>query len=343
MTEPFGIATGAQPVAENVLVTLTLENGIVGLGEGAPFPAVSGETQASTLAAVRDSAPMIVGRDTTDVRGAAEAMRSVVPREAAARSAVEQAMFDALARSAGLSLSALFGGRGAVLETDMTITTGDVEHARRSARAIAERGIHAIKLKVGGAPYREDLDRLEAVHREAPSATLTVDANGGYSVEDAIAFAKAARARRLPLALFEQPVAPGSIAALAEVTAHAGVLVCADESARSAHAVFEIAKHAAAGAVNLKITKTGVVEAVAMWHVARAAGLELMIGGMVEAELAMTFSAHLASGLGGIRFVDLDTPLFLKDSPFVGGFALDGGRIVLDGAAPGVGVTLGSP
>jgi hypothetical protein len=57
----------------------------------------------------------------------------------------------------------------------------------------------------------------------------------------------------------------------------------------------------------------------------------------------MTFSAHLASGLGGIRFVDLDTPLFLKDSPFVGGFALDGGRIVLDGAAPGVGVTLGSP
>jgi L-alanine-DL-glutamate epimerase-like enolase superfamily enzyme len=101
--------------------------------------------------------------------------------------------------------------------------------------------------------------------------------------------------------------------------------------------VIRIAQRGLAGVVNLKVTKSGVVETLTMWHVAEAAGLERMIGGMVEAELAMTFSAQLAAGLGGFAFVDLDTPLFLKESPFEGGFALEGGRIVLP-EGPGGGV-----
>jgi hypothetical protein len=65
-----------------------------------------------------------------------------------------------------------------------------------------------------------------------------------------------------------------------------------------------------------------------------------MIGGMVESILSMTFSAHFASGLGGFAYADLDTPLFVRSSPFTGGFRLDRGRIVLDGLERGVGVTL---
>ena len=171
-------------------------------------------------------------------------------------------------------------------------------------------------------------------------ARRALDANGGWSEADAILFAHEVSRRGLPLELYEQPIAAGDLDALARVQAAVDVTVCADESARSAKDVLELAARGAARAVNLKITKTGVLEAIAMWHVAQAAGLGLMIGGMVEAELAMTFSAHLASGLGGFTWVDLDTPLFLKDSPFVGGFGLDGGTLVLDASRPGVGVTL---
>jgi L-alanine-DL-glutamate epimerase-like enolase superfamily enzyme len=126
---------------------------------------------------------------------------------------------------------------------------------------------------------------------------------------------------------------------MARVAKEGGDTVSADESAKSAADVMANARRGAAGAVNLKITKSGVTEALAMWHVAQAAGLELMIGGMVEAELAMTFSAHLAAGLGGFAFVDLDTPLFLRETPFRGGFTLDHDKLVMP-LGPGVGVTL---
>jgi L-alanine-DL-glutamate epimerase-like enolase superfamily enzyme len=340
LTEPFGIATGAQARAHNVLVRVTLDDGTVGLGEGAPFPAVSGETQAGTLEAASVLGRGLVGRDVEQLRPLSEWMAYAKAKEPAARAAIEQALHDALARSAGLPLSALFGGARAPLETDMTITTGDAAHAASSARAIEARGIGIIKLKVGKESPAIDAERLAAVHDAAPTARLLCDANGGWSEAEAIAFAMDVAKRGLPLELFEQPIAAGDLDALARVQAAVDVVVCADESARSAKDVLELASRGAARAVNLKITKTGVLEAIAMWHVARAAGLGLMIGGMVEAELAMTFSAHLASGLGGFTWVDLDTPLFLKDSPFVGGFGLDGGTLVLDASRPGVGVTL---
>jgi L-alanine-DL-glutamate epimerase-like enolase superfamily enzyme len=346
LTEPFGIATGAQELARNALVRVQLESGLVGLGEAAPFPAVTGETQGGTIAAIRELAPLLIGRDAAELRPMARALKERMANEAAARSALEQAMFDAVAQSAGVSLSHWFGGARQPLETDLTITTGDVAHARESAEGALRRGIRAIKLKIGAGNYREDLDRLEAVREIAPDVTLTVDANGGYSVTDAISFARECTTRTLGVALFEQPTPRDPLrpaGAIREVT-HAlralepRMLVCADEAAKSIEDVVAIIRNDAADAVNLKITKSSVVETIAMWHVARAAGLSIMIGGMVEAELAMTFSAHLASGLGEISFVDLDTPLFLKSTPFSGGFTLEGGAIRLDTTRPGCGV-----
>ena len=82
----------------------------------------------------------------------------------------------------------------------------------------------------------------------------------------------------------------------------------------------------AADVVNVKITKSGVAEACDMCAAARAAGLGLMIGGMVETPLAMTVSACLAAGQGGFAFVDLDTPFFMKRLPTTGVWGGAGGR-----------------
>jgi L-alanine-DL-glutamate epimerase-like enolase superfamily enzyme len=90
--------------------------------------------------------------------------------------------------------------------------------------------------------------------------------------------------------------------------------------------------------VNIKLMKAGVAEARAIVEVARAAGLGLMIGGNVETILAMTASAGFAAGLGGFLYSDLDTPLFMAENPFRGGFTLEGGRLTLDADAPGHGV-----
>lgn len=340
LTEPFAIASGAQARAENLLVRVRLDDGTEGLGEAAPFPAVSGETQGSSLAAIERVKRDIVGIDAARTRKIAAVLAESIGTQPAARSAIEQAVFDALARHAGVPLWALFGGACAPVETDMTITAGDVEHARQSALSITERGIRTIKLKIGATDPRIDAQRVAAAVSAAPGARIFVDANGGYDVSGALTFLDATRAMGASIELFEQPVAADDLDGMVEVERRGNVPVCADESARSAADVIELVRRGAPRAINIKLMKCGVVEALAMWSVAQAAGLERMIGGMVESDLAMTFSAHFAHGLGGFAYCDLDTPLFVSDSPFEGGMIYEGGEVRIDHVERGCGVRL---
>ncbi|HVY45875.1 MAG TPA: enolase C-terminal domain-like protein, partial [Minicystis sp.] len=125
--------------------------------------------------------------------------------------------------------------------------------------------------------------------------------------------------------------------ALAEVARGAGVPVAADESVTRAADVARLAARGAASVVNVKLMKSGVAEALAIAATARAHGMGLMIGGMVETRLAMGMSACFAAGLGGFSFVDLDTPLFLTFDPFEGGYAQRGPVLDLAGVDAGHG------
>jgi L-alanine-DL-glutamate epimerase-like enolase superfamily enzyme len=143
------------------------------------------------------------------------------------------------------------------------------------------------------------------------------------------------------LELFEQPVDPEVWLDFVRSTPTSGVLLCADESVRSAGELLRLVQDEAVDVVNVKPMKSGVLESVAIWHVARAAGIKLMIGGMLESRLAMSFSVHLAAGLGGFSYVDLDTPMFIADHPFVGGFEQKGALLRVDHVTAGHGVSLG--
>lgn len=337
LSEPFAIASGAQDAVRNLLVEVELEGGVIGRGEAAPFTAVSGETQARSLATVERLAPLLLGSSVASFRMLAARLALEAPDEPAARSGLEQAVLDALARAARLPLWALHGGARDELRTDVTITAGDVAHARRAASSFAARGFRTLKIKVGAGEPGVDAERVDAAHRAAPGRRIVLDANGGYDEAQAIELCRQLDRRGVPIALFEQPIAAGDDQALARVRAGARVPICADESVQRAGDVVRLARAGAVDAVNVKIMKCGVAEAVTIIHAARACGLTIMIGGMVESEIAMLHSAHLASGIGGVTFVDLDTPLFLRTPAVAGGYPLDGDRIVL-GDEPGLGV-----
>jgi L-alanine-DL-glutamate epimerase-like enolase superfamily enzyme len=184
------------------------------------------------------------------------------------------------------------------------------------------------------------VERLVAIHAVAPRARLFADANGGYTLAGARTFLAALERARVPLSLLEQPVAAEDFEGMAALTRESRVPVCADESARSAADVLRLIRERAAHGINIKTMKCGLVEALAMWQLARAAGLELMVGGMVESTLAMSASAHLAAGLGGFTYADLDTPLFIARHPFQGGATYSGERLSVAHAVAGHGVTL---
>lgn len=329
MRKAFGIAGGAQELARNVLVEVTLASGVRGFGEAAPLPAFNGETQEHALAAIASAGPALAGADVRAWRQLAERIHDLsatwTSPSASAMCALETAVFDALARANGTSLRLFFGGAEEELVTDITVVTGTVEDAARDARDYAAFG--TLKIKVGGrASHDVDLDvkRVLAVHAARPDAKLLLDANGGLSVDDALHLARELRARGVIPALFEQPVAPGSWEALAEVRAKSGLVIAIDESVTRPEDVIAAHRAGAADAANLKLMKSGIARALDISAATRACGLLPMIGGMVEARLAMGTSACLAAGLGGFAFIDLDTPLFLAEDPFHGGYTQHG-------------------
>lgn len=339
LLEPFGIASGVQEQASNLLVTLTLADGTRGYGEAAPFAAVNGETQQSARQALAVARGIVEGGDVREWRAIAATLRVRLYDAPSARCAVECALLDALTRRAAMPLWAFFGGAGQQLETDMTVTTGSVAQAAAAAQNIRDRGIRTIKVKVGGGDLGQDLARVLAIHEAAPASPLILDGNGGLDLPESLVLVAELQARGVPLALLEQPLPREDWAGMAELTARAGVPVAADESLRSAADALRIVREQAASVLNIKIMKMGVAEALDVIGIARAAGLGLMIGGMVESVLAMTCSACLAAGNGGFSFVDLDTPLFLATNPFDGGFVQRGAMLDLGGISAGHGVT----
>ena len=347
--EPFGIAGGAQAMANNVLVALELDDGTCGYGEAAPLPPYNGETQADALATLQPARDWLVGRAIDDWRAlAAEFHRHGGASCGSAQCAFEMALLDALTRRARVPLWKFFGGSpstgseppGSVLETDMTVTTGTAAQAAVAARAIWARGIRMIKVKVGGKDGpAHDLARVAAIHEVAPEAPLLLDGNAGVSPAAARELVRGLKARGIAPALLEQWLAKDDLAGARALAAESGWLVAADEAVTTAADARRIVAARAAQVINIKLMKAGIAEALDIVAVAREAGLALMIGGNVESILAMTVSACFATGLGGFRFADLDTPLFLAANPFDGGYQLDGGRISVAHIAAGHGVT----
>ncbi len=341
LLSPFGIAGGAQSVAHNVLVSVTLADGTRGWGEAAPLPAYNGETQAQALAVLEAARPRVVDRDASDWRSLASEFRAAGGATCgSAQAAFEMAMLDALTRQRGEALWRFFGGAGTELETDMTITTGSVADAEAAARDIGRRGIRIIKVKIGGpAGPAHDLARIAMIREIAPEAPLILDGNASMSRPAASELARGLKARAIEPTLLEQWLPKEDLPGMAALHAETGWTVAADESVVTPMDALRVAHAGAAQVINIKLMKAGVAAALDIVAIAKETGLGLMIGGNVESILGMTASACFAAGIGGFSHADLDTPLFLASNPFVGGFTLDGGRVSVARIASGHGVT----
>jgi L-alanine-DL-glutamate epimerase-like enolase superfamily enzyme len=273
-----------------------------------------------------------LGTHASDLEGA---LIDALPEAPVARAGVETAVLDAMARCAGVPLRELLGGeRGRstrTLETDITIAIGEPERMAELAREWFGRGFRALKIKIGkgmGADLDADLRSLEAVGRAAPEARLRIDANAGYTAAQAIAVAAACERLGLGPAIecWEQPCAAADVEGMREVAAKVRAPVVADESVKGLDDLRALVRAPYAAGVNLKLAKMGgVLAAYRVGQEARAAGLKIMTGGMVETRLGMTAAAHVACALGGVEYVDLDTAWLLEGDPYTGGYAADKG------------------
>jgi L-alanine-DL-glutamate epimerase-like enolase superfamily enzyme len=337
LLEPFTIATGSVTEARNVLITITLEDGSIGYGECAPFPPSTGESQETALATAHTCISLLQGRDVAHWRVLAKLVRSLFYTQMTVCAGMEIAMLDALSRSYGLPLYIFFGGASSTIETDMSIPIVNPERAYELTKQAIERGIKAIKIKVGN-DLREDVARVEAVRNAAPRIPLTLDANQGYTPNEALLCLEALDDREIRPLMFEQPVHKDDYDGLRYVTQHTAVPIAADESASSPAAVARLLAAGCVNIVNIKLMKTGIIDALDIAAICRSMHVQLMVGAMIESRLAISAATHLAAGLGGFRFIDLDTPMLLAEDPFYGGYDQRGGTYDVSRAHRGLGI-----
>ena len=346
LREPFVIATGRIDTTRAALVRATLEDAggrrATGLGEAAALPPVTREDQPDLLAAVSAAAPSLRATAIAGPADVGPVLERALPGSSVARAGVEAAILDAWARLAGVPLWRALGGdtdAATELLTDVTLPIAEPERMSANARAHRQSGFTTFKVKVGRDRHA-DLAALRAVAAAVPDARFRLDANAGFTARDAIALLDAVLADGLTIECFEQPCAADDLAGMAAVAAHSPVPVVADESFRGADDLDRIAGARAAQAVNLKLGKLGgPLASLALARQARAAGLRLMAGAMVETRVGLLAMAHVVAALGGVDWVDLDTAFLLADDPFDGGWTCAGPRLRLAPDA-GLGVSV---
>nr|KJB08294.1 hypothetical protein B456_001G075300 [Gossypium raimondii] len=304
---PFTIATSRLDKVENVAIRIELKNGCVGWGEAPILPFVTAEDQPTAMAKAKGACDMLKNCSFLTLEAVLGEIGDLLPGHqfASVRAGIEMALIDAVAKSIGLPLWRLFGGALNTIITDITIPIVSPAEAAALASKYHKQGFKTLKLKVGK-NLKADIEVLQAIRAAHPDCSFILDANEGYKPEEAIEVLEKLHEMGVTPVLFEQPVHRDDWEGLGRVTHFAkskyGVSVAADESCRSLADVKKIVKGELADVVNIKLAKVGVLGALEIIDLARASGLDLMIGGMVETRLAMGFAGHLAAGLGCFNF-----------------------------------------
>jgi L-alanine-DL-glutamate epimerase-like enolase superfamily enzyme len=325
---PFAISRETLLTADLAFVELTDVRGEVGIGECAPFPSLTHDTGDSAVRLAEDLAGSLVGLDPPRALGRLRAERQALARRSITGFVgVEMALCDLFARQLGAPLAALWGGAMLeAVETDVTLPIMPKAAVEAFWERFRAHGFRTIKIKVGG-KVDEDLARVLEVRRLwGEGVALTLDGNQGYDVAGARRLADECLRHGVRPAFFEQPLPEDDWRGHAELAATLPFPVCLDETVRTAADALRAARERTGQIVNIKLMKSGVDEALRIIRVCEAAGIELMIGGMLESEIAMATSLHVAAGTGAIRYFDLDTPFFLRrrvtvESPWHGASA----------------------
>lgn len=315
---------------------------VCGFGSASPSDDVTGEDDTMCIAALENQlAELTTGFELEDdVSAWSDAAFALVPECPAARAAVDMALWDLLARKAGIPLVRLWGGKPQPTPTSVTIGICDAEQTLREAESWLSRGFIVIKVKIGE-DLDADVERLRQLrHLAGPDIRIRVDANQGYDVDGARQLLK--QTSPLNIEMFEQPVPQADLSSLATLTSESSVPIVADESAGTVAECVEVVDRSAAHGVNIKMMKCGGPTPARVIHdYAHSAGLSLMLGCNDETRISIAAGVHLAQSMPGLRYADLDGHMDLASDPSSGGFDIVDGCLVLSDK-PGLGTEIES-
>ncbi|MDZ8027149.1 MAG: dipeptide epimerase [Nostoc sp. DedQUE11] len=329
---PLTISRGTTAQTTNVWVRIS-QDGIKGWGEASPFGVGNHRQSTDTIKDSLEQVIPLLQPFSPLQRQEVEQVLSQNQAPSAVKAALDIAMHDWLGKRVGLPLWQIWGlDRHAIVPISLTIGINSPEGAIARAKDwLNFTDVRIFKVKLGS-PDGIEADRkmLLAVREAAPKIEFFVDANGGWSLADAIAMCN--WLADLGIKYVEQPLPRGQETSLAKLKENSPLPIFVDESCFTSSDIPKLASYV--DGINIKLMKSGgLTEAMRMVHVAKAYGLQVMFGCYSDSSLANTAAAQLAPLAD---YLDLDSHLNLIDDPFTGALLKEGR--VLPNDLPGLGV-----
>jgi L-alanine-DL-glutamate epimerase-like enolase superfamily enzyme len=324
LKEPISISLGTHYLAENVAIKIYSDNGLVGTGEASPEINIVGETQSAEIEIAKLLAAGIKGKDPLAIEDRIQDMDRIVYGNHTIKSAFDMALYDLLAKQAGLPLYQLLGG-GNTREicTDMTVYLGTPQRMAEQALEYKNEGFPTIKVKLGTSE-EEDIERIRAI-REAigDEIPLRIDANQGWDTVTAIKILKALE--QFNIDHCEEPIPKWNNTDLRRVRDNSPIPIMADESVFDHRDAFRLASMGACDYFNIKFAKSGGIHnAIKINAIAEGAGIKTQVGCMSESRYALTALTHFVAARNNVVWFDIDSSLSHAEDPVTGGIQYKG-------------------
>jgi len=337
LTDTFTISQGSVEQVKNLLVTISLANGVKGYGEITPFPELRGENREECTIRFNEISAELTGKSLYHIKGISRMLDEALASSPSVRCGIEVGMLDALTRSLNIPLWSYFGGLNSeILQTDMTIPILSNERSLQLADKWVNKGFHTLKIKVGS-DYDKEVALITEINSRHKDLKFIIDANQGLDENQTLEFIRELLAKQCNIILLEQPLNRYDYIGMGRLKKLLNVPIAADESVFSKEDLQQVIQYNSADVVNLKIMKMGVFNSLDIATTALSMGMDLMIGGMVETRIAMGCSVSIAMGFAPIKYIDLDTPLLMASDPLLGGYSYCGPDI-MPWESPGLGM-----
>jgi len=291
LSREYGVFSTATPV----VVRLFTDEGTVGYGECDPWPLFTGDSAAvSALILERHLAPMLIGKDPTNLNEIHRTMDACIRNQHLTKSAIDMACYDVWGKSVGMPVHHLLGGKRRDSMRCMWSIGGSTPEESAAEVLEAKRlGYDGCMIKIGGADWRLDAARTAAA-REAVGADypLIVDANQGWDVDTAIRYGK--EIRRLGILFFEQPVQSWDVWGMAKIRRALDIPLSADEGVMTLQDARALVEKEAVDVFSIKVTKNGGIRpAKEICDYAAASGVQVFFNSMIEEGITEAASLQL--------------------------------------------------
>jgi L-alanine-DL-glutamate epimerase-like enolase superfamily enzyme len=309
---------------EEVVITKIEHDGITGFGEASTSRRYN-ETIDTVKNFLSQIEMLISTEDPFHIVDIMPKIESKISGNYSAKASVDIALHDWLGKKIGAPLYKIFGlNKEKTPVTDITIGIDEIDVIKQKVKEAEDFPI--LKVKQG---LKNDYEIIEAI-RSVTDKPLRIDANEGWTREEAVE--KIIWLEKQNVEFIEQPLKADDLEGTRWLREHINIPIIADESVKTSKDIPKLA--GIFDGINIKLMKSGgISEAIKMIHTARAFGMKVMLGCMVESSVGITSASHLSPL---VDYVDLDGAILTENDPFDGVKIIKGKLILPD--RPGVGV-----